>query len=202
MEKDRFTKLLSHIPAMSEAVNSFKSDAVQMVVFSALMSALGYEHPTSGPDDSSGGNGNGGVDKQSPESAPTSRSSRRRHGNGASKGKSDAVDINAIINGLKERGNWATINERVFISEQEIWHRIALIMRHSDVAMTSGEVRSALEALGIKAPKSTVSDAMKRNLKDLISDSTRKQGSVVRYRLSTPAAATHDRWLSDVLSRS
>ncbi len=193
MATDQFDGLLKRMPKIAEAVNAFKSEAVQAEAYRTLINALGFD-----------GSGGGGLPRTKPEtvSSPTKKTKTKRakhssDGGGQSEGGS-AVDVNDVVNTMKEHDDFQKLSREV-LHKRDLWSKIRLILFFSGSAMTSGEIQKVLAAFDLKTDQPAVSRKLKDMHAQLISSGARKAGAVIRYGLSGPAKSDTQKWLDEVL---
>ena len=191
MATDQFDDLLKLMPKIAEAVNVFKSEAVQQDAYRTLIDAL-FGHKGQKGSHESGSKTRGSVDALGRK--------RQRGAKRETNGEPDidGLDLNDLVNTMKERKEFRTISDEV-LHKRDLWNKIRVILFYADTAMTSGELQKVLSAFDLKTDRPGVSNKLKREHSRLVSSGARKPGAVIRYKLSGPAKRVTEKWLNELI---
>lgn len=106
-----------------------------------------------------------------------------------------AYDALSFANALKEHADYSKMEKQV-LHKTNMFNKIALVLRHSDEGLTSGQVAAALLALNIKADVGNLSNCIKSNSGKFIPTAVRRVGEKPKYKLTSQARAAFDEWFA------
>jgi hypothetical protein len=106
-----------------------------------------------------------------------------------------SFDAVTIANELKSGGNWSKYNTKIVVAPGRLYEKAAMVLQSSDEPLTSGEIAKVLEVLGVKADRGNLSNSLKDNLSNLITDSSRSSGKP-KYKLTASAIKGFEDWLN------
>lgn len=92
----------------------------------------------------------------------------------------------SAANRLKEHPRSDAFRAEVF-HKRDLWPKIALVMYHVNMPLTSGEIAAVLKELDIKTNVASVSRKLDEQSSKVTRDGPRKSGSVPKYKLTSQA---------------
>ena len=143
-----------------------------------------------------GGNPPPSTDKNKPPPRPP----RSRPASATKKPKDPDLgyDPLGLANSLKENTEYSKIEKHV-LHKSNMYNKIALVLRHSDAPLTSGQVVAVLLALNVKADVGNISNCIKANSGKLIPSAVRRAGGAKpKYKLTSQARTAFDEWFGSV----
>lgn len=136
------------------------------------------------------------VTPASPAAKPPkkSRAAKLRPASTSDGTGSDApkFDANQLANRIKQLPNSAVLSEKIWHKSNR-YNKVALVCKLAGEPLTSGDIHRVLSALRIKISLSGVSHALSNNSGKFLHSNPRKAGgTIVRYELTSAAAAELD----------
>jgi hypothetical protein len=120
--------------------------------------------------------------KQSKKKGTTSSS----QGEGIQDGRPQ-VDIPAIIEAINDDDEHDKIEEQI-LNKSAILPRVLMCLQFSQETvnepLTTGDIQTITDQLGIKVSSANAGTAIKKNLKYFTTDSVRKKGAIMKYKLN------------------
>lgn len=146
----------------------------------------------SSPTVSSSGNKNTGSPR-----GRRSKTGRSRRSDAAPKGNTKAsanFDPQEIVNAMREHEDYDTWEEKV-LHQRAHGPKVKLVAWNADDFLTSGQIHSVLDGLGVKIDISAASRALKAEASSFQQQGVRKRGSVPLYKLTSKARKDFTNWL-------
>lgn len=132
------------------------------------------------------------------KSAKSSGKARYRRAASPSAAKKNGIekfDPQPVVNGMREHEQFGAWEIKVLHADILI-NKIKLVSWYHKEPMTTGEIASVLDGLGVKTDVPTVSKRIKKSLSEFLQDGARSKGAIVRYKLTGKAEKDFDVWLS------
>ena len=182
MPESRFDDLRKRLGEIAEAVNAFKSDQVQQEAFHLLLKALGEGRPEDEAIAKDAQHRDTRIGEQQNDPA-------ERTGDGR-------PSPTQIANGIKGRSDFQKVSREI-LHKNDLWRKIQVILSSTDIPMTSGVVAGVLKELNIKTAQPSVSGCLGKHDSDLMRTAPRRKGGTrPTYKLSQPAKARFEEWMS------
>ena len=109
------------------------------------------------------------------------------------------IDITGIVSAINDDDSHTMIEENILNKSGQL-PRIIMCLHFADdllaQTLTTGDIQTITDQLGIKISNTNAANTIKANLKYFSADSVRKKGSVVRYKLNRKGKDAYQKLLN------